>query len=88
MPGFVLKRMLLSNFPEGPVETEIANSIDFMVEHLETLSQADLASRIKLNCTAGPLRPEDLPLTSDKITLIDVRPSAFGFPATILRLRH
>jgi len=73
MPGFVLKRILLSNFPQGRVETEIANSIDFMVENLEALNSSELASRITLNCTTGPLRPEDLPLTSDKITIVDVR---------------
>jgi len=31
-PDFLLKRMLLSNLPDYEVETEVANSIDFMAE--------------------------------------------------------
>jgi hypothetical protein len=34
VPGFVLKRIVLSNFPEGVLEAEIANSVDFMVEQV------------------------------------------------------
>jgi len=69
-PDFILKRVLLQNFPDYDVEGEIANSIDFMVEQLETVSQEDLASRLVLNCTLGPLVAQDIPHDS-KITIID-----------------
>jgi len=71
-PDFLLKRMLLSNLPDYDVEKEIANSIDFMAEQLESVPREDLASRLTLNCTPGPLVPEDLPLDDSKITIIDV----------------
>lgn len=32
MPDFMLKRIILSNFPDHKMEAEIANSVDFMVE--------------------------------------------------------
>jgi len=69
-PDFILKRVLLQNFPDYAVEVEIANSIDFMVEQLETVPQEDLASRLILNCTLGPLVPQDIPHDT-KITIID-----------------
>jgi hypothetical protein len=40
---------------------------------LESLSQLELSSRMALNCSPGPLHPEDLPISSDRITVIDVR---------------
>jgi len=69
-PDFLLKRVLLQNFPDYAVEVNIANSIDFMVGQLETVSQEDLASRLRLTCTVGPLAAH-LPLEDDKITIID-----------------
>jgi hypothetical protein len=36
------------------------------------MGQKELASRLSLNSMEGPLKPEDLPITSDKITIIDV----------------
>jgi len=71
-PEFLLKRMLLSNLPDYAVESEIANSIDFMVEQLELIKRDDLASRLTLNCTVGPFEPKNLPLDQSKITIIDV----------------
>jgi len=70
-PDFILKRLLLQNFPNYVVEVEIANSIDFMVEQLESVIQEDLSSRLLLNCTVGPLVAVDLPLDDTKITIID-----------------
>jgi len=70
-PNFILKRLLLSNFPDYATESEIANSVDFMVEQLETVSQEDMASRLSLNCTVGPLSAVDLPLDDNHITIID-----------------
>jgi maspardin len=71
MPEFVLKRMLLSNFPTSAVEAEIANSIDFVVEQLETVSQKELAAKMTLNCTSGPLKPEKIKIENSTVTIID-----------------
>jgi len=72
MPEFVLKRMILSNFPAKTMELEIANSVDFMVQQLETLSQAEIVSRLTLNCTvAESLKPAEFPLDQGKITIMD-----------------
>jgi len=71
-PDFLLKRMLLSNFPTYELEKEIANSIDFMVEQLECVKREDLASRLSLNCTVGPFIREELKLSESNITIIDV----------------
>lgn len=32
LPSFMLKRMILSNLPQYEVDSEIADSIDFLVE--------------------------------------------------------
>lgn len=71
-PDFMLKRLLLSNFPTTELEAEIANSIDFMVQQLETVKREDLGSRLNLNCTVGPLVKEELTLNESNITIIDV----------------
>jgi len=72
MPEFMLKRMILANFPTKVMEAEIANSIDFMVQQLETLTQSELASRLTLNCTLyESLKPAELPFDKTKITLLD-----------------
>jgi len=70
-PEFLLKRVLLQNFPDYNVESEIANSIDFMVEQLESVIYEDLVSRMSLNYTVGPLVATSLSLDQSKITLID-----------------
>jgi len=70
-PAFILKRILLANFPSYETEREIANSVDFMVAQLESVSQEDVASRLTLNCTQGPLNAVDLPLDDKFITVID-----------------
>jgi len=72
MPEFVLKRFVLANFPEKQMEAEIANSVDFMVEQMETLSQKEMASRLTLNCTQGNLKPAEWTIfDKSKITIID-----------------
>jgi len=72
MPEFLLKRMILANFPSKVMEAEIANSVDFMVQQLETLNQAEIASRLILNCTvAENLKPAEFPLDKSKITIMD-----------------
>jgi maspardin len=71
MPEFVLKRMILSNFPTSKLESEIANSVDFMVKQLETLTQSELASRLTLNCLPSNFNPTELQFNKAKITIID-----------------
>ncbi|OWR43448.1 maspardin like protein [Danaus plexippus plexippus] len=66
LPSLVLKRMLMGNFTCEKVDKRIAESIDFMVERLETLTQSELASRLTLNCTPSYVQPQilgDIPIT-------------------------
>lgn len=70
MPGFVLKRMLLSNFPQDFMERSIADSVDFMVERLESIKQKELASRLTLNSLDGYVEPQML--NNVPLTIIDV----------------
>ena len=72
MPDFMLKRLILAAFPEKKFETEIANSIDFMVEQLETLPQRELASRLILNTQITIIEPSKWILKQQNITIIDV----------------
>ncbi|XP_028031662.1 maspardin-like [Bombyx mandarina] len=70
LPSLVLKRMLMGNFTTDKVDTRMAESIDFMVEKLETLTQSELASRLTLNCTPNYVQPH---LLSDiPVTIMDV----------------
>jgi len=71
MPEFMLKRIILGNFPTSTLEVEVANSVDFMVEQLEVLTQSELAGRLTLNCTLGPLKPGSVTLSQEHITIID-----------------
>jgi len=71
MPEFVLKRMILNNFPEGKLDIDVADSVDFMVQQLEALNQSELASRLTLNCVESTLKPAELPFDKTKITMID-----------------
>jgi len=71
MPNFILKRMILSNFPTNVMEEEIAASVDFMVEQLETLSQKELAYRLVLNCAVTTLKHSEWKFDRKKVTIID-----------------
>ncbi|XP_026320898.1 maspardin-like [Hyposmocoma kahamanoa] len=70
LPSLVLKRMLMGNFTTDKVDRRIAESIDFMVERLESLNQSDLASRLTLNCTPCYVQPQAL--LNIPITILDV----------------
>ncbi|KAH8969872.1 hypothetical protein BDL97_02G057000 [Sphagnum fallax] len=61
-PEFVLKRYVLSGIQDAPQEPLIADSIDFVVNQLESLSREELASRLTLNT---------LPAAVGQITLPD-----------------
>lgn len=70
VPAVMLKKMVMGNFERGLVDGEIADSVDFMVEKLDGLSQAQLASRLTLNCMSAYVEPQKI--SDVPITLIDV----------------
>ncbi|VVD04976.1 unnamed protein product [Leptidea sinapis] len=70
LPSLVLKRMLMGNFTAEKVERRIADSVDFMVERVESLTQSELASRLTLNCTPCYVEPQSL--HDIPITIVDV----------------
>jgi len=71
MPTFMLRGIVLQNYPTEAQESNIAHSIDLMVEQLEMLSGRELASRLTINCSAGPKMIGNFPLPDRKITIID-----------------
>lgn len=68
-PSFILKRHVLSGIRDSPQEPFIADSVDFVVSQVETLSREDLASRLTLTADAASVGPLVLPDSS--ITLMD-----------------
>ncbi|GAB4857014.1 hypothetical protein Ancab_014926 [Ancistrocladus abbreviatus] len=65
-PSFLLKRYVLTGIRDGPHEPFIADSVDFVVSQVETLSREDLASRLTLtvdSATVGPLLLSDAFIT-------------------------
>lgn len=70
MPALFLKKMVMGNFDKGLVDPEIADSIDFLVERLDNLSQQELASRLTLNCMNCYVEPQKL--RNLDITIMDV----------------
>lgn len=70
MPALVLKRMVMGNFTVEKVDPQIIDAIDFMVERLESLPQAELASRLTMNCLRGYVEAHKL--ADLDVTIIDV----------------
>ncbi|XP_010285812.1 PREDICTED: maspardin isoform X3 [Phaethon lepturus] len=73
MPAFMLKKIVLGNFASGPLDPEMADGIDFMVDRLESLGQSELASRLTLNCQNSYVEPHkirDIPVTIMDIHLL------------------
>jgi len=70
-PEFVIKRVLLQNFPTTTLEPGIAHSIEFILTQLDTVPSDDIASRLTLNYSIGPIVATSLQLDQDKITIID-----------------
>nr|XP_043636939.1 maspardin [Erigeron canadensis] len=68
-PSFLLKRYVLTGIPNGPHEPFIADSVDFVVAQVETLSREDLASRLTLTSDAASVG--SLLLSDSLITIID-----------------
>lgn len=70
LPSLVLKKMVMGNFTTEKVDGEIIEAIDFMVERLESLNQAELASRLTMNCINCYVQPEKI--CNLPITIMDV----------------
>ncbi|KAM9970002.1 hypothetical protein ACTFIR_001840 [Dictyostelium discoideum] len=70
LPEFLLKKIILNNFPSGLLDNETREAVDFMVDQLETLNQNELASRLTLNCSPVSLLNPSGGLM-DNITIID-----------------
>ncbi|CAM1313657.1 SPG21 (predicted) [Pycnogonum litorale] len=70
MPSVILKKIILNNLPKGASDLAIADSIDFIVETLESLSQKELASRLTLNCVECDVNYRKL--QDLHITIVDV----------------
>ncbi|KZV45315.1 Alpha/beta-Hydrolases superfamily protein isoform 1 [Dorcoceras hygrometricum] len=68
-PSFLLKRYVLTGIHKGPHEPFIADSVDFIVAQVETLSRDDLASRLSLTVDAASVGP--LLLSDSLITIMD-----------------
>ncbi|XP_058221834.1 uncharacterized protein LOC131331895 isoform X2 [Rhododendron vialii] len=68
-PSFLLKRHVLSGIRDGPHEPFIADSVDFVVSQVETLSKDDLASRLTLTADAASIGP--LLLSDSFVTIMD-----------------
>ncbi|KAL7594206.1 uncharacterized protein LOC111918762 [Lactuca sativa] len=68
-PSFLLKRYVLTGIPNGPHEPFIADSVDFVVAQVETLTREDLASRLTLTSDAASVGP--LLLSNSLITIMD-----------------
>ncbi|KAG8382378.1 hypothetical protein BUALT_Bualt05G0071200 [Buddleja alternifolia] len=68
-PSFLLKRYVLTGIRDGPHEPFIADSVDFVVAQVETLSKDDLASRLSLTVDAASVGP--LLLSDSLITIMD-----------------
>ncbi|KAF6216922.1 hypothetical protein GE061_001273 [Apolygus lucorum] len=71
LPSMVLKKMIMVNLPSSHTDKRIIDSIDFMVEKLDSLSQQDLASRLTINCIDCHVKPEKVKHI-DAVTIIDV----------------
>ncbi|KYQ91775.1 alpha/beta hydrolase fold-1 domain-containing protein [Tieghemostelium lacteum] len=69
LPEFMLKKIILSNFPSGKLDKEMCDTVDFMVYQIESLQQQELASRLTLNCSIGLLNPSGGLM--ENITIID-----------------
>lgn len=77
LPGFALKQMILGNYCKTNIDPDILDSIDFMVERLESIGRAEIASRLTLNCSENYVEPQNL--RGVNITILDVfDPSAIS----------
>ncbi|KAK7063115.1 Maspardin [Halocaridina rubra] len=69
LPATLLKKIIIGRFPRKLMDAHIADSIDFMVERLDRLSQSELASRMTLNCFPAYIEPQKVQVD---VTILDV----------------
>eukprot|EP00092_Neocalanus_flemingeri_P008519 GFUD01009177.1.p1 GENE.GFUD01009177.1~~GFUD01009177.1.p1 ORF type:complete len:283 (+),score=74.21 GFUD01009177.1:59-907(+) len=70
MPSLVLKRLVMTGLEMGKMDQQMVDATDFILERLESLGHAELASRLTLTCAPAHVEPQnvnDLP-----VTIIDV----------------
>jgi len=70
MPSVVLKRLVMSGLEGAHMDQQMVDATDFILERLESLGHAQLASRLTLTCAPAHVEPQnvnDLP-----VTIIDV----------------
>ena len=70
MPSVVLKRLVMTGLEGGRMDQQMVDATDFILERLESLGHAELASRLTLTCAPAHVEPQnvnDLP-----VTIIDV----------------
>ena len=70
MPSVVLKRLVMTGLEGGQMDQQMVDATDFILERLESLGHAELASRLTLTCAPAHVEPQnvnDLP-----VTIIDV----------------
>eukprot|EP00051_Salpingoeca_urceolata_P014906 m.190309 g.190309 ORF g.190309 m.190309 type:complete len:315 (-) comp18225_c1_seq1:63-1007(-) len=72
MPAFMLRRMVLENYPDGEVDLEVARSVDFMVEQLAAVTRPQVASRLVLNTAPGYVEPQKVLCQEIAVMVIDV----------------
>lgn len=72
LPSFVMRRLVLNNYPSAKVEEEVADSIDFMIERLDMLEQKELASRLTLNMATGYVEPQHIAAQDIKVMIMSV----------------
>jgi len=83
LPEIILKKYVLSYFPTKALPVNIIDSIDFLVEKVESLKRKLLASRITLNTTTGPLEVQNFPIEPSKMTIIDAMDETFFVPQNL-----
>lgn len=60
MPFILLKNVIMGNLHRPTTDAAISDSIDFISDTLDSLSQSELASRLTLNCVDGYVVPQKL----------------------------
>jgi len=72
VPAFFLKQKLLGKLPDYELESKVADSVDFMVAQIESLSQEEIASRLILEASPNFFDIHQMfPFDQSKVTLID-----------------
>jgi len=60
MPAFALKRQVLGTFPPVSNNRHVADSIDFMVNQVESMDRSSIASRLVIGSTRNYVEPQRL----------------------------